>query len=362
VALALLVAAASGCGTDDGSTVDDAGPAPTLGGDTASTGDGDTDHDGTATATGPDTAPGGPVGSHPTLPPAGPDAGATGDPDGTAEADGSGAAPTDAPFPRSAAELAAALTEAEEAIRRPELGPDEVAAWGRRQQTLYRILGAHPAWYEEVTASVPSPLGEVVTLNWTARQALNALQATEPVHDTLPSWRIDEPRPADELLGYYRDAAAATGVPWSVLAAINLVETRMGRINGISTAGALGPMQFLPTTWAECCTGDPHDERDAIRGAAEYLIDRGAARDLDRAIWGYNNSDHYVTAVRSYATVLDLDERAYAGYHAWEVFFLTTEGLVWLPVGYEEGAEVDAATWLAANPGHLITIDGPTEG
>ena len=63
---------------------------------------------------------------------------------------------------------------------------------------------------------------------------------------TLPAWRIVRPEPADELLDAYRDAEAEFGIPWKYLAAINLVETGIGRIRGTSIAGAQGPMQFMP--------------------------------------------------------------------------------------------------------------------
>ena len=64
---------------------------------------------------------------------------------------------------------------------------------------------------------------------------------------TLPAWRIVRPAPADELLDAYRDAEAEFGIPWRYLAAINLVETGLGRIRGTSIAGAQGPMQFMPS-------------------------------------------------------------------------------------------------------------------
>ncbi len=105
--------------------------------------------------------------------------------------------------------------------------------------------------------------------------------------------------PAGPTISVCNQAAEdATGIEWEYLAAINLVETRMGRINGVSTAGAVGPMQFLPSTWAECCEGDPTIAADAIMGAGQYLLDRGGPLDMDRAILGYNNSKNYVTAVQ----------------------------------------------------------------
>jgi hypothetical protein len=203
-------------------------------------------------------------------------------------------------------------------------------------------------------AGVDGSVRDAVSANWHARQEALALVNTSELSPTLPAWRIEPPRPADELLGYYRQAEAATGVPWPILAAVNLVETRMGRIDGVSSAGAVGPMQFLPSTWESCCEGDPTDDRDAIVGAAVYLTDRGAPADVDRALYGYNNSEHYVETVKAYAGVMTADERAYYGYHAWEVLYLSAAGLVRLAEGYDQAQPVDAAAWIEANPGALI--------
>jgi hypothetical protein len=57
------------------------------------------------------------------------------------------------------------------------------------------------------------------------------------VNNTLPAWRIEAPAAADEFLGYYHDAESASGVGWYYLVAINLIETRFGSIDGVSTAG-----------------------------------------------------------------------------------------------------------------------------
>ncbi len=95
--------------------------------------------------------------------------------------------------------------------------------------------------------------------------------------------------PADELLGYYRDAEAASGVGWNYLAAINLIETRFGSIDGVSTAGAQGPMQFLPSTFSAYSDGgDIHSPRDSIMAAGRYLAANGFANDRDHANFRYN--------------------------------------------------------------------------
>lgn len=255
--------------------------------------------------------------------------------------------PDQRPAPREPADLASQLSEAETMVRAPDLEPDEIAAWGRRQQQLYRLLPTDPAEAELVVAAVDERVRDAVRANWTARQNLSALVTSVELSPTLPAWRIREPLPADELLGYYREAESKTDIPWEVLAAIHLVETRMGRIEGLSTAGAVGPMQFLPSTWAECCDGDPTVDRDAIIGAAVYLTIRGGPDDMAKALRGYNNSDRYVEAVQAYARVLEADAAAYRGYHAWQVYFLSAAGLIVLPVGYEEPTPVDAEAWLA---------------
>ena len=212
------------------------------------------------------------------------------------------------------------------------------------------MLADHPEWVDQVVHGVKPSVRNAVVANASAQDELLDLVRSAELSTTVPAWRIVEPAPAAELLAHYQEAEALTGVPWAILAAINLVESRMGRIEGVSTAGAVGPMQFLPSTWAECCDGDPGDDRDAIIGAATYLADRGASEDLDRALLGYNNSHHYVAAIRSYAAVMEENERAYHGYHAWEVLYLSEAGLLHLPVGYEEAEPVDASAWSAANP------------
>jgi len=263
-------------------------------------------------------------------------------------------APDAAPVPDTPAALAAELSRVETELGRADLTESAAAPWGRRQQVLYLVLSSNPDWAPEVIAAVDEPVRPVVELNWEARRNLSALVNSERLADTVPAWEIVAPRPADELLGYYREAADATGVPWEVLAAINLVESRMGRIRGLSTAGAVGPMQFLPSTWSGCCTGDPTVDRDAIIGAATYLTQRGALKDLDRAIHGYNNSDHYVRAVRAYADTLAAAPGRYYGYHAWEVLFLSSVGLLRIPQGYRQTEPVDAATWLTQHPDAFV--------
>jgi membrane-bound lytic murein transglycosylase B len=136
------------------------------------------------------------------------------------------------------------------------------------------------------------------------------------------------------LRAYYGEAEAASGIPWAYLAAIHLVETRLGRIQGTSSAGAQGPMQFLPATWARYGQGDVNDDHDAILAAARLLQANGGPSDMSRALLRYNNSSHYVAAVEAYAQLMSADERAFLGYHGWQVYSATTTGMFLLPDGY----------------------------
>ena len=203
---------------------------------------------------------------------------------------------------------------------------------GRVQQAAYRLLAARPEWRRPVLAAVPADLRPVVAAHAAALGDLRRLARPQP---KLPSWRIVAPPPAQELLGHYRAAAAEFGVGWEYLAAIHLVETRMGRIRGTSSAGARGPMQFMPGTWDIYGQGDIEDPRDAVRAAARYLSASGAPRDMARALFAYNRSDAYVRGIEMHAAQMRADPRTYRGYHSWQVYYRTTAGDRVLPVGYD---------------------------
>lgn len=231
------------------------------------------------------------------------------------------------------AALASTLVRAETAIRNPATPASELPALGQAQQQAYRTLVGRPEWDAEVLALVPERLRTTVQANVAAGRDLAALTPAPPPDAPLPKWRIVAPDPADQLVPLYKAAAtAAGGVPWQYLAAIHLVETRMGRIKGDSTAGAQGPMQFIPSTWDIYGRGgDITSNRDSIFAAARYLRATGAPSDMARALRAYNNSARYVRAVTAYAEQIQTDELAYLGYHAWQVYYGTRmmpEGMV----------------------------------
>jgi hypothetical protein len=239
-------------------------------------------------------------------------------------------APEPAADPRG---LADQIVRAEAVIADPSAPADELSRMAHLEQVVFRRLVAQPEWRAEVLAALPPGLRPVVTANVTAGEKLRAM-ITKP-RETLPAWRIVPPAPAEELLGYYKEASADTGVGWEYLAAIHLVETRMGRIRGTSTAGAQGPMQFMPATWAAYGEGDINSNRDSIAAAARYLKRNGAPGKMRQALWNYNHDYRYVDAVTLYAQRMASDPRAYHGYHQWQVYYITVNGDVWLPEGFD---------------------------
>ncbi|MGH3514208.1 MAG: hypothetical protein ACRDQH_12425 [Pseudonocardiaceae bacterium] len=259
--------------------------------------------------------------------------------------------------PRAAAEdpraLARQLTVAETAVRDRSTPPELVAAAGATAQVAYLALLDRPDWDAAVLADVPAQVRDVVRRNTAAGRELRAMTTRSPT--TVPAWRIVEPLPAPQLRAYYAEAQRRFRVPWSVLAAVHLVETRMGRIVGLSTANAQGPMQFLPDTWTRYgMGGDVWNTRDAILGAANYLTAQGAVdgtdAGLDKALYSYNNDSRYVQAVRHYAALMQVDERAFQGFHAWQVYYRTNLGTVLLPTGYASSQTMPVQQWLATRP------------
>ena len=242
------------------------------------------------------------------------------------------AGPGPAPPPTPAA-LAAELARVESAVRDPATPASDLPALGLAQQVAVRQLAANPAWRSEVVAAIPTSLRSAVVANADAELRLASMHVRRPT--TFPKWRIVAPPPADQVLAAHQAAGREVGVPWQVLAAIHLVETRMGRIRGTSTAGAKGPMQFLPATWAQYgAGGDIEDLTDASKGAARLLKRNGVNGNPRGAVWSYNHSDAYVDAVLAYAAVMNAEAKAFLGYHGWQVFYRHAQGDTLLPEGW----------------------------
>jgi Transglycosylase SLT domain/Peptidase family M23 len=120
----------------------------------------------------------------------------------------------------------------------------------------------------------------------------------------VPNFIIRKFRVPPFLLSIYQAAGIEYGVRWEVLAAINEIETDYGRNLNVSSAGALGWMQFMPSTWKMYGVDankdghkDPYNPVDAIFAAARYLKAAGYEQDVRRSIYAYNHADWYVDSV-----------------------------------------------------------------
>jgi hypothetical protein len=120
----------------------------------------------------------------------------------------------------------------------------------------------------------------------------------------VPNFIIRKFRVPPFLLSIYQAAGIEYGVRWEVLAAINEIETDYGRNLNVSSAGALGWMQFMPSTWKMYGVDankdgrkDPYNPVDAIFAAARYLKAAGYEQDVRRSIFAYNHADWYVDSV-----------------------------------------------------------------
>ncbi len=202
--------------------------------------------------------------------------------------------------------------------------PDDVELLALYQKRIYRTLARDPRLAEAVIAKLPRSVEAEARDNVAAGAAL--LSTARPVSDP-GSVRAVAPEPADVLLGHFREAERRFEVDWEVLAAVNYVESKFGRVVSASSAGAQGPMQFIPSTWARYgMGGDVHDPHDAILGAASYLRASGAPADYPRALYAYNPVPEYVDAVTRYARRIARDPRTYYAYYNWQVFVLTSGG------------------------------------
>ena len=236
-----------------------------------------------------------------------------------------------APIPREPAQLAAALQTTTSDLRRAIGGWDDKGAAAPRdvtllalyQQRIYRLLARENRLARATVARLPEGLSRVSGDLLTAHRELYRL--TPPI--AARTIRVGRARPAGVLLGYYREAERRFRVPWQVLAAVNFVESKFGKLRSASAAGAQGPMQFIPATWrAYGLGGNVHDAHDAILGAANYLHASGAPRDLRRALHAYNPSRAYVDAVLRYARRMQADRTMLLALYNWQVFVKTPRG------------------------------------
>jgi hypothetical protein len=239
----------------------------------------------------------------------------------------------DARIPTRAADVADALVAVTEALHESIDGwsktgraPRALALQALYQQRIYGTLARDADLRSRVVDRLPKWLRGPATANATAGAKLVSL--VTPI--SQPSaFKTARPEPAGVLRGWFEEAEARFGVGWELLAAVMYVESKFGRVRSASTAGAQGPMQFIPSTWsAYGLGGDIHDPRDAVLGAANYLQASGAPERERKALYAYNHAWEYVDAIQAYANQIRKDPRNYYAYYHWQVFVLTTDGPV----------------------------------
>ena len=153
------------------------------------------------------------------------------------------------------------------------------------------------------TPATPAPGPNTTASNGSA--GLPALTFTPPsAAAPVPDVLLDRFPIPPFLLPIYQAAAVQYDVPWQILAAINEIETDYGRDLNVSSAGALGWMQFMPSSWQAYGVDanddgkkDPYNPVDAIFASARYLKAAGAGDDIRQAIFAYNHADWYVESV-----------------------------------------------------------------
>jgi cell wall-associated NlpC family hydrolase len=189
--------------------------------------------------------------------------------------------------------------------------------------TRHRATHSHPSGGVAVAPVTPqpaptsTPTHPVTTLsptapaisvpeNWTGTVAADP--ALTGAVNNLSGLLSNGNRPPSFLIPIYMEAGHRFGVPWEVLAAINAIETDYGQNLNTSSAGAVGWMQFEPSTWAQygmavdgASEPNPYDPRDAIFSAAKYLAAAGAREDVAKAVYSYNHAGWYVDEVMSRA-------------------------------------------------------------
>jgi hypothetical protein len=170
------------------------------------------------------------------------------------------------------------------------------------------------------------------------------------------------------MLPIYKAAAVQYGVPWQILAGINEIETDYGADQSVSSAGAVGWMQFMPETWQsygvdalEAGYADPYNPVDAVFAAARYLRAAGAQTNLRQAILAYNHSEEYVDSVMLRAKLISTYPKP---------VIATLTGLVdgrppvdgssleWSAAHAEAGTESATASAAAAKPKSTATAAG----
>jgi hypothetical protein len=172
------------------------------------------------------------------------------------------------------------------------VGPGDAKNQGKNQQK--KNLKPPPLYQADGTPTVANPSTTIAPFG--------------PAPVGVPNIVIDQFEIPPFLLPIYQACGTQYDIPWQVLASINKIETAFGTNLNVSSAGAMGWMQFIPSTWEAYGVDangdsrkDPYNPVDAICAAARYLRAAGGSEDLRTAIFAYNHADWYVDEVLLFA-------------------------------------------------------------
>ena len=197
----------------------------------------------------------------------------------------------------------AAKVRADDAAAQVDVSRSDEADVTRRLDALQDLLAQQQSLLDEASAKAR----QLESLRQAAAHVAAARAAAISAGASAAAAAIPQPIPSSFAALYHAAAQTCPGLSWTVLAAIGQVETRHGQGSMVSSAGALGPMQFLPSTFAHYAVDGDHDGKadimdpaDSIFTAAHYLCSNGAGhggQSLASAIWNYNHADWYVQLV-----------------------------------------------------------------
>ncbi|HWC87535.1 MAG TPA: lytic murein transglycosylase [Solirubrobacteraceae bacterium] len=232
---------------------------------------------------------------------------------------------TSAPTPTPAPTTSAPAAQAPSTAAAPTTQTTSAAAKGKSSTSSVtsgpKTLSGHVSGNAVVKSAAPQSAAAVQNGQAPLRTYSGAPTPQNPTYSFalptpapigVPNFFIDSFQIPPSLLPIYQAAGIQYNVPWAVLAAINDIETDYGRNLSISSAGAEGWMQFLPSTWKKygvdatnSGTADPYNPVDAIFAAARYLNAAGASKNLGKAIFAYNHANWYVQSVLLRAKLIE---------------------------------------------------------
>jgi membrane-bound lytic murein transglycosylase B len=190
------------------------------------------------------------------------------------------------------------------------------------EQLIELRLSDDPALSRAVIRRLPARVARDVADDVLARRELARLTPARPAS----AFRVAAAEPASRLRAWYGEAQRRSGIPWQVLAAVNFVESDFGRLREASVAGAQGPMQFMPSTWAAYGRGDVHDPHQAILAAARFLRAAGGPADEAGSLHRYNPSWAYVDAIRRLAGRIRRNPAAFRVFYVRRLIVRTPAG------------------------------------